>query len=212
MLEKPGYSWQVQELADEANVSMGLASKVKEELLQNALLVQEGKRVRIKNPKDMLAEWSEHYQVQGEEIHFYVMGKAKDIEERVGTLCEEKGYRYGLTEFSGAWRVAPMVRYERSTIYLAEGNGPLILEDIQECLKAKSVETGSNLKLRLAPDDYVFYGGEKHHGLNVVSPIQLYLDLMKSKARGEEAAQEIYERCLSPRFDKAAGTYLEPDR
>lgn len=212
MLEKPEYSWQVQELANEANVSMGLVSKVKDELLVNALLVQDGKRVRIKNPKDLLTEWSEHYQAQGEDHSFYVMGKAKDIEERVGVLCEQKGYRYGLTEFSAAWRLAPMVRYERSTVCLAKGNGPLILEEIQDSLKAKRVESGSNLKLRLAPDDYVFYGEKKHDGLNLVSPIQLYLDLMKIKARGEEAAKEIYERHLSQKFEHAIDYPWEIER
>ena len=148
MLEKPSHSWQVQELAAEAKVNMGLAFKVKDSLLNNALLVEVGGRVRIRNAKALLNEWSNAYEAHGEEVSLYVMGKAREIEDKVGILCKQRGYRYGLTEFSGAWREAPTVRYERSTVYLADGDEPLILGEIRDSLKAKKVESGSNLKLR----------------------------------------------------------------
>jgi len=38
--------------------------------------------------------------------------------------------------------------------------------------------------------------------LNVVSPIQLYLDLLQVAGRGEDAAKEIMAKEIKPQFGK----------
>jgi hypothetical protein len=207
LLERPDHSWQVQELAAHANVSIGLASKVKDALVSDAVLRELDRLLQLRNPKSLLGEWASHYEPQGEELSYYVMGKPKAIEEKLGEVCKERGYRYGLTEFSGAWRAAAMVRYERSAVYLAAGDRPVFLEEFEEGMRAKRVDSGSNLKVRLAPDDYIFHGSQEKDGINVVSPVQLYLDLMQLKGRGEEAAKEIYERYLEPGFSRGVETF-----
>jgi hypothetical protein len=44
----------------------------------------------------------------------------------------------------------------------------------------------------------VFFGTRELAGAPVVSPIQIYLDLMQLKGRGEEAATAILEEVIKP--------------
>jgi hypothetical protein len=47
-------------------------------------------------------------------------------------------------------------------------------------------------------DDGVFYAASEIEGLQVVSPVQLYLDLSQTKGRGDEAANAILEEVIKP--------------
>jgi len=47
-------------------------------------------------------------------------------------------------------------------------------------------------------DEGVLYGLQDIDGINVVSDIQLYLDLKSYKGRGEEAAQAVFEQRIRP--------------
>lgn len=49
-------------------------------------------------------------------------------------------------------------------------------------------------------DEGVFYGLLDINGINVVSDIQLYLDLKSYKGRGEEAAQTIFEQRIKTKW------------
>ena len=55
------------------------------------------------------------------------------------------------------------------------------------------VEGNGNVKFAIAKSNGVFYGLRDVNGINVVSNIQLYMDLLNYPARGEEAANEVYK-------------------
>ena len=44
----------------------------------------------------------------------------------------------------------------------------------------------------------VFTDSKEFDGVTVVSPLQLYLDLMALSGRGKDAAEEVFERELRP--------------
>jgi len=54
------------------------------------------------------------------------------------------------------------------------------------------VESNGNVRFAIARSNGVFYGSRAVNGINVVSNIQLYLDLLNYPARGEEAANELF--------------------
>lgn len=197
LLSEPHRGWQVQELARQADVSLGLVARVKQTLVEQALAEVRDRRVYARDPEDLLAAWSRAYQAPAERLSYYVMDKPADVERRIRDWCASHNARYALTHFSGAWRVAPMVRYNHATLYVdvppRDGLQPLV-EDIG----AKLVETGSNLSLWIPHDEFVFHGARVIEGLQVASPLQLYLDLANTPGRGAEASQEILEREIRP--------------
>lgn len=64
-------------------------------------------------------------------------------------------------------------------------------------LGLKEVPSGANVTLLSPYDDGVFYGGAAEvDGLRIASPIQVYLDLIGYRGRGEEAATFVLEQVV----------------
>lgn len=107
--------------------------------------------------------------------------------------CRELGIRYALSAFSSAARVAPFVRYHRITAYVDRD-----VAELAKRLKLKQVTSGENVTLLIPYDLGVFYDSREIEGVLIASPIQIYLDLMASPGRGEEAAGFLYEKEIIP--------------
>jgi Transcriptional regulator, AbiEi antitoxin, Type IV TA system len=196
VLTDPDNGWQVQELAEKADVSIGLVSKVKKTLLEDAYLEERDRRLYVRDPASLLNEWASRYRPRVRPVHLFAIPRPLEVEERIAGWCAEDGTAYALTQLSAAWRYSPMVRYDKSVAYIdsgitAEGKLSLLLEH----LDAREVDTGANCTLWITDDPAVF-ADAREFDVTVVSPLQLYLDLKILPGRGEEAAQEILEKEL----------------
>lgn len=196
LLTNPHVEWKLQQLAKEAKVSIGQASKVKN-LLRDREWIDSGKGgLQLVKPIEILYEWAATYDSKRNESHdFYSFKSASEIEAELAGLCAERGISYALTGFSGAIRLAPAVRYKRVTAYI---DAPL--EDITSLLGLKEVTSGSNVSLIKPYDQGVFYGDRQVNEIWIASPIQIYLDLIGIKGRGEEAAQAILDEVIWPKW------------
>ena len=190
--------WQVQELAREADVSLGLTSRIKQALLDEAFVEMRDGLLFVREPQSLLKAWQKAYKLPERQL-FYVMDKSQNVEKRIASWSTEHGVRYALTAYSGAWRLAPMVRHNQSTVYVETPDqsnlAPLLAE-----LGAKRVDSGANLSIWLPHDEYTFYNAKPVKELHLVSALQLCLDLAQLSGRGEEAAEEIFERELQPKW------------
>lgn len=102
----------------------------------------------------------------------------------------ETGIEAYLTGFSGASRYQPVVRYSKVHLYIDTRN----IDEAVAYLNLKKVDSGGNVAIMVPYDDCVKYGSKIQKGSLTVSPVQLYLDCMNIKGRGEEMAQAILER------------------
>jgi hypothetical protein len=194
LLSNPSKGWYVEELSKVADISLGLASKAKQELLSQEWIREEGRRVILCKPLQLLDEWAKNYTYKKNCLSSFYSGDSEQaLETAIKSECEKSGYRYALALFSGARRVAPFVRFPKFFFYV---EGPIA--DIVEALRLKKVESGANVTLLEPYDAGVFQGLQKIGGMNVVSDIQLYLDLRSYGARGDEAAQAIFEQRIKP--------------
>ncbi len=187
-------AWQVQQLAAEAAVSIGLVSKVKQELQEREWLASTENGIKLSDPEQVLKAWAQAYSYKKNEVReYYALTSAGDSETAIARWCEENAVHYALTGFSGARLSSPRVRYNRSTIYVES-----IIEGLARGTDLKLVETGGNVLLLKPYDEGVFQGSRILYGMGVVSPVQLYLDLQSMPGRGEEAAEEVLVRELRP--------------
>ena len=196
LLSAPSKKWHVEDLSKEASISIGLASRVKQALLSEEWIKEENKSFYLVKPDEVLNQWVNNYSYEKNQSFSFYSGLSEDqIETAIKQECEKRKYRYGLSLFSGARKVAPFVRFMRFFSYI-DGN----IENIAKALQLKKVETGANITLLQPYDEGVFYGLQDINGINVVSDIQLYLDLKSYKGRGEEAAQAIFEQRIKTRW------------
>jgi hypothetical protein len=196
VLCNPKRLWKVQDLAQEADVSIGLAFKVKERLLDLEYAKEERKYIKLARPQELLANWAEKYSFRQNRIYdFFSSREIREIENELSKYCRDKNIGYALTLFSGAALVAPYARYIRGFAYVKNNR-----EEIAKELALKKVESGANFTLIEPYDEGVFYGSREIDNMTIVSDIQLYLDLVSYKGRGEESAQFLFEQRIKPQW------------
>jgi hypothetical protein len=194
LLNEPQREWQVQQLAKVAEVSIGLASRIKTELEEREWVSIAANGVRLAQPEAALRAWSDAYDYrQNRLFEYYSPDAPGDSEAAIAEWCRENGVEYALTGFSGARLSSPRVRYNRATIYVRSR-----IDSVATNTRLKPVDSGGNVILLKPFDDGVFAGAETRYGLRTVSPAQLYADLRSIAGRGDEAAEEILERELRP--------------
>jgi hypothetical protein len=197
LLKHPNKGWQVQQLSQQADVSLGLVSKVKNALLEEAYVEERDRLLYLRDPGKLLQGWTAQYRPHVKRLQLFAITRPSETETRLADWCRTNGVTYALTQLSAAWRYSPMVRYDKSVVYIdkkveTETNLKALLRHID----AREVDTGANLTLWITDDTGVFSDAREIDGVKVVSPLQLYLDLKVLAGRGEDAAQEILEREL----------------
>jgi hypothetical protein len=194
LLSYPKNAWFVKNLSTEAGISLGQASLIKKKLLEEELIeeleVDGLKRFKLIKPEKLLDKWAKNYNYNKNNIkNYYSLDDIKTIESNIVNYCNTKKIRYSFTLTSGASLVAPFLRYNRVFVYMLGD-----IEKIAQALTFKEVSSGSNISILEPYDEGVFYNSQVINGINVVNNIQLYLDLINYKERGEEAAKFLYEQ------------------
>jgi hypothetical protein len=194
LLTDPNRSWKVQDLATEAQVSLGQVSNVKRNLENREWVSRGDAGIRLSKPDDVLSEWKDNYDLaRSERRDYFTLDRVNQFEMRLAEALSRMKSRYALTAFSAAARFAPVVRYQRVYTYVT---GPL--ERVAEELALKPVESGANVTLIEPYDAGVYIGATIKDGVSVVSPVQSYLDLSQLRGRGEEAAQALLREAIRP--------------
>jgi hypothetical protein len=187
LLSRPQQSWKTETLAKAAQVSFGQVANVKKYLTDREWLAPNGGGIRLSNPGAVLDEWATQYRFsRNQVVDYYALSEVAECEYQLTEACQRQGIRCALTAFSGAARLAPVVRYQRAVAYV-EGD----LNALTDSLGWKSVSTGANVSLLVPYDEGVFFDSREIDGTQLVSPVQIYLDLQNYRNRGQEAAQAI---------------------
>jgi hypothetical protein len=194
LLNNPGKTWRIQELANDADVSIGQVANVKQLLADREWIRSGTGGFTLIQPEALLGEWAENYRFKRSTARsFYSMRSPAEIEADLSGTCEEESISYALTGFSGAARYAPVVRYQRAAAYVA-----CRVDDVAARIGLKEVSSGANVTLLTPYDEGVFFGMKLIGGERVVSAVQCYLDVLNMAARGPEAAEAILERVIKP--------------
>ncbi len=194
LLNEPQRDWQVQQLSKAAEVSIGLASKIKRQLEDREWIAVGRSGIRLTQPEAMLQAWATVYSYKQSQVReYYTLDNLSDAETAIADWCREGEVEYALTGFSGARLSSPRVRYNRASVYVRSSMDSLALNT-----RLKPVDSGGNVLLLKPYDDGVFNNTRLQYEMRTVSPVQLYLDLQSMAGRGEEAAEEILTRELRP--------------
>jgi hypothetical protein len=187
LLSRPQQNWKTETLADATQVSFGQVANVKKFLADREWLAPNGGGIRLNNPGAVLDEWAAQYRFnRNQVVDYYALSEVAECEYQLAEACPRQGMRYALTAFSGAARLAPAVRYQRAVVYV-DGD----LDSLTNSLGWKPVTSGANVSLLVPYDEGVFFDNREMDGTQLVTPVQIYLDLQNYRNRGQEAAQAI---------------------
>lgn len=187
LLTEAKQNWKTEALAKTAKVSYGQVAKVKSLLADREWLASSENGIRLGNPNAVLEEWASQYRYQRNQISdYYAMSDVVECEYQLAEICQRQKVSYALTAFSGAGRLAPSVRYQRISAYI-DGDP----DSLADALGWKRVTSGANVSILAPYDEGVFFGSQEVGGIQIVTPVQIYLDLQNYRGRGQEAANNI---------------------
>lgn len=190
-------TWRVADLAQNAGVSLGLVSNVRQLLADREWIEARRGALRLTRPFELLSEWTANYDSRRDIANdFYCLKPVNEIESGLIEVCSREGAIYAFTGFSAGARLAPAVRYHRVAAYTSQEALTSIISE----LELTRVPSGANVTLTVPNDVGVYYGASEIDSAMVVSDVQAYLDLRRLHGRGDEAAEAILKRMIEPRW------------
>jgi hypothetical protein len=196
LLKDPKRQWGIRELAEKIRLDPGYVSRMAKSLSESGYASRVGGKLKIRSPKEILADWVRAYDLKKNENHrFFVLAPdMKSILQRIRKIDIPQKVEYALSVQAGAELVAPHAVYKEVHMYVSDGEG---IEFFKKELDLKNADQGANLVLMMPYYKHsVFYDSREVENLRVVSDIQLYIDLYRYPVRGREQAEHLYAKWL----------------
>ena len=189
LLQGPLIPWKVLDLAKKSNVSLGIVSNVRTQLLAQEWAVQEEGGIRVNHPEVVLDAWAKADDWERRTTVRSYSILVADQEEVATKLHDLLGdVPHAFTQWFGAGLRHPLATAPLVTAYVTEFPDEKILA---ERLLARRVDGIGRLRLVVPNDVGVLSPIQTLSGFPVVSDVQLYLDLLHAGLRGDEAANEL---------------------
>jgi len=203
LLIDPQKSWTIRGLAEEVEISPGYAHAVISTLINLGHVTRtEHYKIRTVNPTVLLKRWAAYHQYDRINTFLEYYTFEREVDRFIQQLAQISSQNYALTALAGASLIAPHVRPVDIHIYAKKKDEATKLA---ETLNLQPIPKGGNVKFVIPYDEGVFYGQQtvdiqisyREIGrVNIVSNVQLFVDLYNYPARGLEAAEHLYERIV----------------
>lgn len=205
LLAQHGATGGVTALAERLDLAKSWVSQVLAELVTRGWVDEAERGVRLGDPVALLRAWALEYTWRDNEgAGFTVPFEHDDLLKRLPGAFD--GLRWALTLQDGAALLAPHVHYHGQLhLYVDPADHADALERLDGRLHAVPTPAGGNFQLLLPYYGAgTFYDLRDHGALPIVSPVQLFLDLVHFPVRGAEAATAVVRGVLAPELDLRA--------
>ena len=192
IVNAPNNNWKISELANMCRMSPAGVYFVINKLEEKGYISREmDKSIKVEDSRRLLKDWASNWTVEkSRSTGFFSF--AKNPEEAISEVAKignELGLKYALTGMAGASMVSPFVRYNDVWVYVSGDIDALVKK-----LDLRPTTSGANVRIFEPYDEGIFMDFREIRGVNVVSDIQLYVDLFTYPARGQEQAERLLEK------------------
>ncbi len=194
LLLHPDRAWQVQDLAKEAGLSLGLAHRVLARLEAEGIITAEGKgRNQVRRVTDLTALldlWAEeNVEKRTRTLGHLLAQTPQQLIKKLGANLERSGIDYALTGAAAASLVVPFITAVPIVdVWVTATAAP---EELFNRTQADPVTDGQNVVFLQAKDDTPLAFREKAKGLWLGNRFRLYADLRRDPRRGREQADNL---------------------
>jgi len=197
MLSEPDRKWTVRDFEKEFGISKSRAAAVLSVLRKKGYVggVSAGRSAHstLTDKKVLIEEWVKFYNFDFNKVHLYYFHQENILSE-VRKYFEENGLsdNYALTLHTGSNFITNYVNTQSIYCYLNVKDFNKISLDLRQRLNLKELKKGGNFFL-VEPyyKHTVFFNKMCIKGYEVVSYLQLYLDLINFPQRGREHAEYL---------------------
>jgi hypothetical protein len=197
MLAEPDKKWVVRDYEKDFGVGRARAAAVLAALRKKGFVggVSSGRLAHsvLQNKKSLLEEWLKYYSFELNKSFLYysphvdILPRLKDY-----FAAKKQAAGYALTLHTGANLITNYVHTQAVYCYLRSEKFNQVSLDLRQSLDLKELKKGGNIYL-IQPyyKNGVFFNNQNIKGYNVVSDLQLYLDLYNFPQRGREHARYL---------------------
>ena len=164
-------TWTLRDLAREAGIALGHASKVSKTLIKERLALRDSTRsnLRLMNPSDLLKRWATFNNFVANTTFLEYYTQEEDMSKFLDKFKNNTGKEYAITGLAGALLFAPFVRPTNVHVYVHTEKDAI---EWGKMLNLMPIEENGNVKFAIAKSKGIFYGAKEINGVNVVSDIQ----------------------------------------
>lgn len=196
LLKEADRNWVIRDFVKEHHLAQGGVWKVLSELRKKGFLAG-GARGRnassqLRHSEEFLHEWTKAYTFEKNQTYVYYTPD-KNVLPKIKSFFESmKEKKYALALHTGANFITRHVSDPNIYLYLNPDHFETLSLELRKAFDLKELKNGGNIYLI---DPYykasVFFGLQKIKGYNIVSNLQLYLDLYHFPQRGREHAEYL---------------------
>lgn len=197
MLSQPDRKWVARDFEKEFKVGRAHAAAVLSALRGKGFVggIRSGRLAHsiLQNTEELLEEWLKVYKFELNKTHLCYSAR-EDILNRLKKYFASKNQpqAYALTLHTGANFITHYVNTPTVYCYLRNDNFDEISLDLRQALDLKELKRGGNFYLiRPCYKNAAFFNNQTLKGYNIVSNLQLYLDLHNFPQRGRDHAQYL---------------------
>lgn len=197
MLAQPDRKWVARDFEKEFGVGRARAAAVLSELYAKGFVggIRSGRLAhsKLQNKDELLEEWLKVYKFELNKAHLFY-SPHEDILKRLKEYFSAKNGspQYAFTLHTGANFITHYVNTPMIYCYLPSQNFEKISLELRQALDLKELKKGGNFYL-IKPyyKSAAFFNTRTIKGYNVVSNLQLYLDLYHFPQRGRDHAEYL---------------------
>lgn len=191
LLQGPLRPWRVTELAESARVSLGWVSAVRQQLLAREWAAEETGGLRITKPAAVLEAWAKaddwNKRTSVREYSLLLSGSPLHLAEKLQDLLSDAPPVF--TQWFAGWLRHPHTTPVVVTAYVKGFPDETLIKD--KLLGRRVSDGNGGLRLVAPKDEGVLHPSQVVRGFQLVSDVQIYLDLLRAGLRGEEQANEL---------------------
>lgn len=192
LLQDPKRPWKVIPLKEQTGASAGTVSIIRKLLIDRDWAKDTSDGILLTQPEKLLQDWAHVWGRRPfKPLPYFSRLSQPEVEHKMAEFAQREQHKLALTGAAGAWRYAPMTRYQRTQVYW-DGEP----EALAQAMEFKKTDSGANVHILTPRDRGVFDFSETIDGVPVVCPVQVYLDLQRDPARGQEAAEHLWQTRL----------------
>lgn len=197
LLGRPDHTGGVRKIAEAVGLDPGYVSRIGRAARDAGYAdIDRKKRIHLKNETAMLSDWTSfyHWRKNRSEQYFHLFGKSDEVLPSFRRALGVGARDYAVGLHAGANLIDRYSSFPAWHIYVRNEDP---IGRLDKALELRKVEEGGNIiLLRPYYRSSAFYGTRSRKGLQVVSDLQLYLDLVRFPVRGQEVAEKIYRSRL----------------
>ena len=191
LLAQPRKEWKLSELANLVDLDPGNAHKVLGALVDEGLVDRHSGGYSVGDPGTLLEAWADRNRPPREQVRLSVPDDLSSAVRRSSNIANLE------VALSGELAAEILISYLPAHSAILYVFSAAEFEEVRLSEQRQiPAALGSRFIWVWLADEGVKHFGSEVEGLRLVSPHQLYVDLLRSKGRGREVAEEIRRRLL----------------